>query len=57
MFRRISSRLSDVMSSLNGTLVEVAAVQRDDQARRKNPPSTMPPVPSYEVRLLVSPCG
>ena len=31
MLRRISSRLSAVTSSLNGSLVEIAAIERDEQ--------------------------
>ncbi len=56
MLRRISSRLSAVTSSLNGNLV-MSPRSKAMSKRRKKPPRAMPPVPSYDVRLLVSPCG
>ena len=50
-FRRISSRLSGVTSSLNGSLPMSPRANAINRRRRK-PPSTIPPVPSYDVRLL-----
>jgi hypothetical protein len=54
--RRMSRRLSGVTSSLKGSLARSPRSSAMRQ-RRKNPPSAIPPVPSYDVRLLVSPCG